>query len=239
MKFQVFSDLHLELRESYPHIEASCDVLVLAGDIGHIDCELYREFIAYCSTQWKHVIYVLGNHEFYDSVRSYSEMLLIYKRFFLTFRNVYLLDNEVIVLEDIFFYGSTMFTSALPEFLEERIKSFNARMISFDQFMKFENFLQHFKKQNKVVITHFPITRECECIDERYHDQSELRHKYFCNDYLHMFPEILLRKVSCVISGHTHKTYDFVSKYNNVRCIANQYGYPTDSNELHDLYVEM
>lgn len=239
MKFQIFSDLHLELRDSYPHIEASCDVLVLAGDIGHIDCELYREFIAYCSTQWKHVIYVLGNHEFYDTTRSYSEMMTIYKRYFLTFRNVYLLDCEVIVLEDVFFFGATMFTSALPEFLEARIQNFDVRRESFDQFMKLENFLQHHQKQHKVIITHYPITRELECINKKYYDQSELRHKYFCNNYLHMFSYNLLRKVACVVSGHTHESYDFISKYKNVRCIANQYGYPIDSNVLQDIRIEM
>jgi predicted phosphodiesterase len=237
MKFQIFSDLHLELRTSYPKIKPCCELLILAGDIGHIDCELYREFMEYCSVNWKHLIIVLGNHEFYDTTRTYKQLLNTYKQYFLNFRNMYLLDSEVIVFEDVYFYGSTMFTSALPEFLEARIKSFDTRRTSFDQFQQLELFLNTHQHLNKVVITHYPLTRDFTCIPEKFHNQSELKFKYHCNHYLHMFSNKYLEKVLCVISGHTHRSYDFT--YKNVRCISNQYGYPNDQNELYDMYVEL
>ena len=36
------------------------------------------------------------------------------------------------------------------------------------------------------------------------------------------------KNLKCVISGHTHNSYDF--NYKNVRFFSNQYGYIVDSN---------
>lgn len=72
MKIQYASDLHLEFSANtsylkYDPIEAIGDILVLAGDIGYIGDDNYSKhhFWDWASKNYKRVIIVPGNHEFY------------------------------------------------------------------------------------------------------------------------------------------------------------------------------
>jgi hypothetical protein len=77
MRIQYASDLHLEFYD-----ERKCDedfykrivtpvedaaVLILAGDIGYPESNLTREFVKWCCANWRHVVWVFGNHEYYTS----------------------------------------------------------------------------------------------------------------------------------------------------------------------------
>lgn len=64
MIVQIYSDIHLEFYKSYPKIEKKAKVLILAGDIGKINNNIYTEFMAYINKTWEKTFYVLGNHEF-------------------------------------------------------------------------------------------------------------------------------------------------------------------------------
>lgn len=81
LSLQYVSDLHLEVvQSSYAtfHIptapvrsangDTQSRTLILAGDIGRIiDSGKLLEFLQRCSTEFDRVLYVLGNHEFYQS----------------------------------------------------------------------------------------------------------------------------------------------------------------------------
>jgi hypothetical protein len=58
MKFQLFSDIHTELTKYYPRIVPKADYLILAGDIGKVTLPNFQSFMAYCSENWKIVIYI-------------------------------------------------------------------------------------------------------------------------------------------------------------------------------------
>ena len=62
MKIRIFSDLHLEFFDFNP-AEVSADVVVLAGDIqnGHYGLGWARKTFPDTA-----IVYVIGNHEFYD-----------------------------------------------------------------------------------------------------------------------------------------------------------------------------
>ena len=62
MKINYVSDLHLEFGPMEIEPDAG-DVLVLAGDID-IKCQV--DWINSIASKFDHVIYVLGNHEFFD-----------------------------------------------------------------------------------------------------------------------------------------------------------------------------
>ena len=47
MKFQLFSDIHLELCKNVPYIKPLADYLFLAGDIGNISKPNLKLFIDY------------------------------------------------------------------------------------------------------------------------------------------------------------------------------------------------
>ena len=69
LRVQYASDLHLEL-SSGPFqaiLKPVAPILALAGDIGRPDLPEYRNFMAYCSSNWDRVFVVAGNHEFYNS----------------------------------------------------------------------------------------------------------------------------------------------------------------------------
>lgn len=67
-RFQILSDLHLEVGQQYRsfHIPVNAPNLVLAGDIGRlIDYDNYLAFLAVQTSRFDCVLLVLGNHEFY------------------------------------------------------------------------------------------------------------------------------------------------------------------------------
>lgn len=72
MRFQVLSDLHLELGQQYSTfqipVQAGC--LILAGDIGRLqDYQPFLEFLHIQCQNFQHVFFILGNHEFYGITR--------------------------------------------------------------------------------------------------------------------------------------------------------------------------
>jgi predicted phosphodiesterase len=72
-KFQVLSDLHLEVGDQYQsfQIPVRAPFLILAGDIGRLqEYDKYLSFIATQCARFDAVYLVLGNHEFYGISRS-------------------------------------------------------------------------------------------------------------------------------------------------------------------------
>ena len=66
MKIQVLSDLHLEHGGFVPEHHPAADVIVLAGDLAPYTEGLVEQL----REQWSsapHILYVLGNHEFYGT----------------------------------------------------------------------------------------------------------------------------------------------------------------------------
>jgi len=64
---QYFSDLHLEMMPGFViDIPVVADILVLAGDMGMIRQPLTREFFTKVCKKFKDVLYVTGNHEYYQ-----------------------------------------------------------------------------------------------------------------------------------------------------------------------------
>lgn len=104
MRLQVFSDLHLELRRFEPTIK-NPDVVVLAGDIHQATAgvkwakQVYRE----CP-----VIYVPGNHEYYN--HSIPDLINALEREALG-SNVHVLENSAFKLNGFVFLGCSLWTN--------------------------------------------------------------------------------------------------------------------------------
>ena len=103
MRLHVLSDLHLEFGiTELPTTDA--DVVVLAGDI-HVG----REGMQWIQRQFpeQHVVYVLGNHEFYhQSIPELTERL---KRE-TDGKHIHLLENDAIEIDGFTFLGCTLWT---------------------------------------------------------------------------------------------------------------------------------
>jgi metallophosphoesterase superfamily enzyme len=75
MNIQLASDLHLEFyaEETYTSEffetlikpQENVHLLILAGDIGYPEDSITKLFLAWCCEVWPHVVWVMGNHEYY------------------------------------------------------------------------------------------------------------------------------------------------------------------------------
>lgn len=226
--FQLFSDLHLEMCDSFPHFPRVHPIVILAGDIGHIESSTFLDFIEYCSITWDHVIFVPGNREFYSQTQTYDDLWKAYEWLCDSYTNVYFLDGHSLEIDDTIFFGATMWTPIQPQWDDGqiRVKSFSQTLKSWDDFRALHIFLENFRTHpNKVIVTHFPIVREHTC-HERYASQPESKKRYFASDWLKVLSRDLLTGIFKVCSGHTHYSY----RLKNVRGLfdvwSNQMGYP-------------
>jgi Icc-related predicted phosphoesterase len=130
MKIAVASDIHLEFGDINLQNTDNADVLILSGDIcvasdlGKPDPHNFMEgarsnriadFFKRCSFQFPHVVYVMGNHEHYhgDFAESATKIKSMLASNMLT--NVYLLDKETKVIDDVTFIGGTLWTDMNKE----------------------------------------------------------------------------------------------------------------------------
>lgn len=123
MRISYCSDLHLEFGSTTLFNFDDAEVLVLAGDIctgvdlHHHDpngilnarfSDRYHAFFQECSRNFKHVIYVLGNHEYYNG--DFAKMVDNIREKLAYLKNIYVLDRDVKKIGDVTFIGSTLWT---------------------------------------------------------------------------------------------------------------------------------
>jgi Icc-related predicted phosphoesterase len=133
MKVALCSDLHLEFQDINIQNTEGADVLILSGDILvaedlHNHPEIhpmdpvnipnlgrrqaialrFRDFIKRCSFQFPHVVVIAGNHEFYHGKWKASIQYL--RDEYSKFPNVYFLEQDSKVIDDVTFIGGTLWT---------------------------------------------------------------------------------------------------------------------------------
>jgi predicted phosphohydrolase len=245
ISFQLYSDLHLELKKAVPKPKPIAPYLILAGDITKVSHNSHIEFFDYCNKNWEKTFYIMGNHDYWNpnsSMQSIKQQILdINKQNQLT--NIVLLDNEVYSLtNDIDIVGSTFWTrSPFMSEYEGKMYINDYNMIRALKnvcitpnyvnalYANDKNFISTYLNEtiitNKkcIVITHFPPQRTGTS-----HPQFENTEQIIKNYFTH--PDTMLSgfnnlsNVLCWISGHTHFSYDLAS-LNGVRLISNQAGY--------------
>ena len=117
MKIAIASDLHLEFGDLEFDNSSHADVLILSGDIlvarditqhdphnmrdrrqtemgfARARSERFHEFFERCTTNFPHVIYVMGNHEYYHS--DFATALDDMRRKLAYLSNLYILEREI------------------------------------------------------------------------------------------------------------------------------------------------
>lgn len=105
MKLHILSDIHLEYCDWPTGInlnQIDADVTVLAGDIG---CGI--QGVEWAKTINRPVLYVMGNHEFYNGHLPEVTKAI---RAAAHGTNVIVLDNDSVVIDDVKFFGTTLWT---------------------------------------------------------------------------------------------------------------------------------
>ncbi len=117
MIIQYCSDLHLEFPENRRYIidnpiEPVRDILILAGDILPFAIDHKKiDFFDYVSRNFTSVYWLPGNHEYYYSdISEYGNGQLHQIR-----NNVFVVNNDIIELEDIKLIFCTLWTNINPE----------------------------------------------------------------------------------------------------------------------------
>ena len=226
MKINFISDLHLEFGPMEIEPEAG-DVLVLAGDI---DIKGRVDWINDIAGRFNHVIYVLGNHEFYrgamDSIYRKTRERLV--------DNVHLLENESVTIAGVTFHGATLWSDFLNgnpmSYLQCDQAMNDYRLIrAGDGKHRFKPqiahslhniskvFLQENVKEGDVVVTH--MAPSLLSIHEKYKNDMNINGSY-ASDLSEL---ILDTKPELWFHGHVHTSFDYT--VGNTRILCNPRGY--------------
>jgi predicted phosphodiesterase len=239
MKIQLLSDLHLEHSHRHPPLvlpSTDADVVVLAGDIDNgtraIDW-------AEQTFPGRTVLYVPGNHEYYDAeLRPAATALKARARLSATVR---LLDNDEIVLDGVRFLGSTLWTDfallgaqnadeAMAQSLKHVVdfrkirtgRDFLTPQQTVDLHREAADFLQNRLAQpfpgKTVVITHH--APHPNSVHARWAGNPV--NAAFVSDLTRMMGKSVLW-----FHGHTHDSFDFT--VHGTRVVANPMGYRTSN----------
>lgn len=240
MRIRILSDLHLEFSAWHPPFEppeTGADVVVLAGDIDNgtraIDW-------AEQTFPGRPVLYVPGNHEYYDGEISAVASALRARA--ASSPNVRLLDNDELVLGEVRFLGTTLWTdfelfgreSSRPAITESLKYVVDFRAIRHgpvgrltpEQTIVFHRAATAFLKDRlaapfggkTVVITHH--APHPGSVHSRW--ERNLTSAAFVSDLTS-----LLGKPRLWFHGHTHDSFDF--EVNGTRIVANPMGYRTSN----------
>ena len=138
MKIKLVSDLHLEFSDCFINNNENADVLILGGDIciaqdlhdhqepantadqaaiangtglsrRQLTAQRFRDFFKRCSFQFPHVIYIMGNHEFYNG-KFYAGIDYLREEC-AKYPNVHFLEQDTKIIDDVVFVGGTLWTN--------------------------------------------------------------------------------------------------------------------------------
>jgi predicted phosphodiesterase len=246
-KFQIVSDLHLESNKLrvVDVIKPVADNLIVAGDVGDPADPNYDKFFNYASQNWKNVIYVPGNHEYYD----HSGVLDIYRRNLMIggimgkYPNLHYLNNQKVVIDDVNIIGSILWSSPNSS---ETINDFHYIYCSNGEKMSLDGFRQMNKECIKfldkeitesddktIVVTHFMPLLPTDLSNGKYvGEKYEKNYKYFGNELYD-----LMKKVDVWVSGHTHEIFE--EEYEGTKWLCNPYGHLHEKLEYSPMVFEM
>ncbi len=121
MRVWIFSDLHQEIGtvNKFPEKRPDADLAVMAGDWTHAD-KIEETAKAFIELFQMPVVYVAGNHEFYDSLgrrSAFETDQLILKLAEANSKvwdhRLFVLDEDTVVLDDVRFIGATLWVDFL------------------------------------------------------------------------------------------------------------------------------
>jgi Icc-related predicted phosphoesterase len=240
MKLHVISDLHVEF-ESFNPPKTEADMVILAGDI-HVG----KKGVDWAKANFpdKHVIYVLGNHEYYGRAfpKHVSDLKEIVKG-----TNIHILENSHLVTDDVVFMGCALWTD-FKLFGDPKIAGYQATQIMTDyrririspEYRKLRSIdtaaihakslrwldaeiakLKDSGKKLVIVTHHAPSKRSL----SKFHEDDILSAAYAS----HLDCFVRESNAQLWIHGHVHTQQDY--SIGNTRIICNPRGYPDEQNQ--------
>jgi Icc-related predicted phosphoesterase len=270
MKIKLVSDLHLEFSDINIVNDQDYDVLILGGDIciaqdlhdhpepantadqlaiangtglgrRQLTAQRFRDFFKRCSFQFPHVIYIMGNHEFYNG-KFYAGINYMREEC-AKYPNVYMLEQDMKIIDDVVFVGGTLWTNmnkrdpltmhAIEGMMNDfRIIRNDARnyapmsaldvAIRHDKTLAYIEHIVHEHRNKKCVVVghHSPSFQSAHPM---YAHETLMNGGYHSDlsEFIMDHPQIVLWT-----HGHTHHPFDYV--IGETRVVCNPRGYEND-----------
>ncbi|MDU8608720.1 MULTISPECIES: metallophosphoesterase [Pseudomonas syringae group] len=232
MKLRIYSDLHLEFAScNLPWLDPSVDLVVLAGDI-----DKKARGVNWANDTFAcPVVYVCGNHEFYDGHidRTLEKMKDA------AAGHVHVLENEILVHGNVRILGTTGWTdfsssgdqvaassmarASMNDF--EYIRIENYRRLRSDDLIARNHRAKHWLTEEldrpfngkTIVVTHHAPSPAVSGSTHEGHLTAA-----YTNDWPH-----LIERVDLWVFGHTHEAVDI--ELAGCRVVSNPRGYPGES----------
>lgn len=239
MKLQIASDLHIEFKnddipDPLNYITPSAEILVLAGDIGtfYKYDQLYG-FLNRLSEYFERIVYVLGNHEYYQQENTEPMTIECIKQYTKkleeSIKNLSILDRSGIHVKntDICIIGCTLWSRLEPD--KKLPRYFRCHNMTTSLYNKMHNndlryiqeMIEYCKSKNLrlVVVTHYlPSYR---VIPSRKMSHSNV--SMYASNLDYMFDGSLIHTWIC---GHIHSNFN--TTVNGTHIVSNQKGKPRD-----------
>lgn len=239
MRIQLMSDLHAEFHRDHGLAFAESldpsgvDVLVLAGDIGVISKDSLEQMLSFLCAKYPHVVYVAGNHEFYNA----SPSLVEKHRVLLTgkFPNLYWLENSDVIIQGRRFLGGTLwFPRPKNPTLKLNMNDFHVirefEPWVYEQHAKTVDYLRSEVKAGDIVVTHMlPTSR---AVSPRW--RGDALNPFFAVDDI---PDDVLGRPAAWFFGHTHDSVNF--RFGDCTFMCNPFGYARvgENTRFQDRYI--
>ena len=234
MKIQYMSDLHMEFAENSRYLKntefpVSGDVLVLAGDIFYLNNTIapFSKFWKWASANYKQVLLVPGNHEYYqgcDVMTRGLQWRWMFKD------NVGYYQNQVVRIDDTDFVLSTLWSHVPPQNDFYQTK-FNGKRLTVEDYNEMHKFCLDFirksvegsKAKHIVVITHHLPSLK---VVAARHLGSDLNNAFATE----LGNYIVNSRIDAWIYGHSHTNID--TEIGNTKIVSNQMGYVFENEHL-------
>lgn len=240
------SDIHTEFG-NFPDILPS-DVLILAGDIGSYGCKSkLLEFLKYVSSIATHVLYVLGNHEYYGSAIDVCKDKISSLIDDNDIDNIHLLELDTFTLmvgkSFVTFFGCTLWTDIdnhtfiqynMNDYVKIRGPNYTRLTTQYVSsvhkvsVMWLDKALTESRAHIKIVVTHHMpyLVSNSGDLDP------------YTSAYRSDLSELMGRhRIPLWIYGHTHEASDVI--VSGTRCVSNPLGYPGESTGYRDSIIEI
>ena len=271
MKIKIVSDLHLEFSDLLLDNNQGADVLILSGDImvaqdlhdhpepantadqqaiadgtglgkRQMAAQRYRDFLKRCSFQFPHVIYIAGNHEFYNG-KFYAGLDYL-RAECAKYSNVYFLEDKTKVIDDVVFVGATLWTDMnkgdplTQTVAQDSMNDFRVIRNDRKEYAKLRSrdvIDRHIQSKQYIQLV-LDNHKDDVCVVVGHHSPSyQSVHPMYASD-LHLngayhsdLSELILDRpqIKLWTHGHTHHAFDY--QIGDTRIVCNPRGYQTAS----------
>jgi hypothetical protein len=243
MLIQYASDLHLnDFPSTTPFsefVKPAAPILILAGDICHADDPLYETFLRWCSRNWKTILVIAGNHEYFCTVvpRNIASIDREIEAICQRLPNViYLQGGGSVVIDGVRFVGATLWANVPKDVWRHvngvkgdyRVTFTNDRVSTAED----TSFI-HLKHRERLI--HQLMTTEQPIVMITHHLPSfslvspEYRGTATVSTYASNCEDLIADPVLLWICGHAHRSG--LWRINNVPCAMNTRGYASQVEE--------